>query len=203
MRWGEPGGEWTEWGWRNEEAGADSIEKVMHIVVETNVYRFFTVHAIIIIIRMLYSALLLLLNGRNKWWMLFYVVAFASESQLNVVLDKVIPHRRLTIGLGLQIALDNICVSVRCLFAHTKLLASVDGVLFVAHSQYPRRSVIVKPDWIERKYSAASLALFTGVPQTGWRQLNTTAALWSCNPYITDINRGGEIESVVSTAARI
>jgi len=27
--WGEPGGEWTEWGWRNEE-GVDSTGKVMH-----------------------------------------------------------------------------------------------------------------------------------------------------------------------------
>jgi len=28
--WGEPGGQWTEWVWRNEE-GADSTGKVMHM----------------------------------------------------------------------------------------------------------------------------------------------------------------------------
>jgi len=31
--WGEPGGQWTEWGWRNEgcQKGADSTGKVMHM----------------------------------------------------------------------------------------------------------------------------------------------------------------------------
>ena len=28
--WGEPGGEWTQWGWRNEE-GSWLILQVMHI----------------------------------------------------------------------------------------------------------------------------------------------------------------------------
>jgi len=28
--WAEPGGQWTEWGWRNEE-GADSTGKAMYI----------------------------------------------------------------------------------------------------------------------------------------------------------------------------
>jgi len=29
--WGEPGGEWTEWDWRNEEGRPNSTGKMMHV----------------------------------------------------------------------------------------------------------------------------------------------------------------------------
>jgi len=32
--WGEPGGQWTEWGWRNEEGSWFHRYKVTHILCE-------------------------------------------------------------------------------------------------------------------------------------------------------------------------